>query len=71
VIDHRAQRRGLARPGRTRDEHEPLVQRAEVQDVLREPELFGGEDLRRDDAQHPRNAAAILEGVDAEARQAR
>ena len=52
VVDHRAERRRLARAGRPGDEHEPLVQLAEVQDVRRQAELLGRQDLRRDDAEH-------------------
>ena len=47
VVDHRAQRRRLARSGRAGHQHQPLVQLAQLQDVRRQPELFGGEDVRR------------------------
>ena len=70
VVDHRAQRRRLARAGRAGDEHQPLVQLAQLQDVRRQAELLGGQDLRRDDAEHRARALAIGEDVRAEPRQA-
>ena len=69
VVDHRRQRRRLARAGRAGDEHEPLLQVAEVEDVRREPEPLGGQDLGRDDAEDAADAEAVHEDVGAEARQ--
>ena len=67
VIDHRAQRRRLARPGRPGDEHQPLVQVAQVEHRRREAELLGRQDLRRDDAEDGAGSLAIEEQVGAEA----
>jgi hypothetical protein len=69
VVDHRAERRRLAGARGAGDEHEPLVERAQVEDVLREIELFRGEDLRRDDAEHGARPAAVGEHVGAEPRE--
>ena len=69
VVDHRAERRRLAGAGRAGDEHEALGQLAEVEDVRRQAELLGGEDLRRDDAEDGAGALAVHEHVGAEARQ--
>ena len=71
VIDHRAQRRRLSRAGGPGDQHQPLVQFAQLQDVGRESELLGGQDLRRDDTKHRAGSAAIGEHVRSEARQLR
>ena len=71
VIDHRAQRRRLARAGRSGDQHEPFVQLAQIQDVRRKPELLGGEDVGRDDAKHRAAPFAIGEHVGAEPGEAR
>ncbi len=71
VVDHRAQRGRLARPGRTGHEHQALVQPAEVEDGRRQPELLRREDLRGDDAEHPAAPLAVHEDVGAEARQPR
>src|SRR5262249_36781139 len=46
-----------------------LVERAQVQDGGRQAELFGREDLRRDQAEHGARAASIGEHVRAEARE--
>ena len=67
VVDHRAQRRRLAGTGRAGDQHQALVQLAQLEDVRRQAELLGGQDLRRDDAEHGAAALAIEEDVGAEA----
>ena len=69
VIDHRAQRRRFSRAGRPGDEHQPLVQFAQLQDVRRQTELLGGQDLRRDDAEDRAGSAPIGEDVRPETRQ--
>ena len=71
VIDHRAQRGRLARAGGPGDQHQPLVQFAQLQDVGRQTELLGGQDLRRDDTKHRTRPAAICEHVRSEAGQLR
>ena len=70
VVDHRAQRRRLARPGRPGDQHQSLAQAAQLEDVRRQPEVLGAQDLRRDDAEHRAAALAIEEHVGAEAGEA-
>ena len=68
-IHHRAQRRRLARAGRTGDEDEPLRQPAQRHDRGRQAELLGGEDLARNHAEHGARPLAIQEDVGAEARE--
>ena len=65
VVDHGAERGRFSRSGRTGDEHEPLVQLAHLEDRRRQPELFGGEDAGRDDAEDRAGAALIFEEADA------
>jgi len=65
-IDHRRQRRGLARARRSRDEHQPLVQGAQVEDRVREPQLLRREDLLGDHPEHRPGSAVVLEEVGAE-----
>jgi hypothetical protein len=69
LVDHSAQRGRLAGSGRPGDLHEALVQPAQVQNRRREPELLGGEDVARDDAEDRAHALAVNEDVGAEARQ--
>ncbi len=45
VVDHRAERRRLARTGRAGHEHEALRQVAQLEDVRRETQLLGRQDL--------------------------
>ena len=66
VVHQRAQRRRLARAGRPGDQHQPLGQRAELQDVRRQVELLGRQDGRRDDAEHGAHALAVGKDVGAE-----
>ncbi len=70
VVDHRAQRRRLARAGGAGDEHQALVERAQLQDGGREAELLGRQNLLRDDAENRARALAIGKGIGAEAREA-
>ena len=69
VVDHRAERGRLAGTGRTGDEHEPLLQAAQLQNRGGEAELFGGEDLRRNHAEDGAAPLAVHEQVRAEARE--
>ena len=70
VVDHRAERGRLARTGRPGDENQPLVQVTELQQVLREAELLGRQNLAGD---HPEDGARTLpvdERIGAKAREA-
>ena len=69
VVDHRAERRRLARAGRPGHEHEALRQPAQLQDVRREAELLGGQDLARNHAEDGARPLAIHEDVGAEPRE--
>ena len=66
VVDHRAERRRLARAGRSGHEHEALRQPAQLQNVRREAELLGGQDLARNHAEDGAWPLAIDEDVGAE-----
>jgi hypothetical protein len=69
VIDHGAERGRLARAGRAGDEDQALGQLAELEHVRGQRELFGGQNLRWDDAEDRADALAIHEHVGAESRQ--
>ena len=71
VVDHRGERRRLARAGRTGDEHEPAGPLREVLAHLRQVQLLHRRDAQRDDAEDGTHRVALLEHVGAEARQAR
>ena len=70
VVDHRRERRRLARAGRAGDEHEAAVLLGEPLHARRQVELLEARHLAGDDAEGERDVAALAEGVDAEARQA-
>ena len=70
VVDHRAERRRLARTGRAGDEHQPFLQLAQPEHVGRQPELLGGQDVGGDDAEDRPGAVTIAEHVRPEPRQA-
>ena len=68
VVDHRGERRGLARAGRAGDEHEPAMLVGEAADAGRQwsvSKLGISLGITR---QRDRDRAALPEGVDAEAR---
>ena len=65
VVDHRRQRRRLARAGDAGDEDEPALLLAHLLDRRRQVELVEPGHLGRDDAQHHAGLAALLEHVDA------
>jgi hypothetical protein len=69
VVDHRAERGRLSRTGRPGHQHESFGQLAQIENVLGQLELLGGQDLRRDDAKDRADALAIHEHVGAEPRQ--
>ena len=71
VVDHRRERRRLARAGRAGDEHETAALLGEPGDAAREPELEEVRDLARDHAEGKRGRATLAKPVDPEARQGR
>ena len=70
VVDHRRQRRGLARAGRAGDEDDPALLLGQAGDDLRQAELLDRADFEGDRAADDRDRAALFEGVDAEAGEA-
>ena len=70
VVEHRRERRRLARAGGAGDEHEAAVLAGEAADAGRQAQLLEARHVARDDAEGERDGAALAEGVDAEARQA-
>ena len=69
VVDHAGQRRGLARAGRSGDQHQAARQHAQVAEDLRRLQVIERQDDRGNVAEHRAGAAVLVEGVDAEARQ--
>src|SRR5207237_41282 len=67
----RRERRRLPGAGRTRHEHHAVMVLGEPADAGRELELLEARNVARDDAEGEGDVAALPEGVDAEARQAR
>ena len=70
LVDHRRERRGLARARRARHEDEAARLVAERLDDVRDAELAEAEDLVGDLAEDGRDGAALQEAVAAEAREA-
>ena len=68
VVDHRRERRRLARAGRAGDEDEPAVLLGEAPHAGRQVKRLERRDLARDDTADERDRAALPERVDAEAR---
>ena len=66
VVDHRGQRGRFTRTGRPGDQHQPLVQGAEVADRGRQPQLFEGQDVRGNHTGHHADAVQVAEHVHAE-----
>jgi hypothetical protein len=64
VVDHRRERRRLARAGRTREQNDAPLLFGEFPDDSRQRELFDRADSVRDRAAYHRDHAALLEGVD-------
>ena len=67
VVDHRRERRRLARAGRPGHEHEALRQAAEVLAAPRQEQLVERRDLERDRPQRQRHDALLDEAVATEA----
>ena len=70
VVEHRRERRRLARAGRARDEHEPAVLLGEALHARRQAQLLEARDVAGDHAERERDVAALAVGVDAETGQA-
>ena len=70
VVDHRRQRRRLARAGRARAENQAAPLLGDLLEDRRQHQLADREDLDRDDAEDHAHRAALLEDVAAEAAQA-
>jgi len=68
-IEHRGLGGRLARAGGPGDQHQSLGQRGEVHDRLRESQLLGGEDFRRNDAKDAADTLPVAEQIAAEARE--
>jgi hypothetical protein len=69
LVDHRGERRRLARAGGTGDEHQTARLLRELGDHRRQVEVGERLDVERDLAHHDRDATALLEAVAAEARE--
>ncbi len=70
LVDHRGERRGLARARGARHENDAALLVGDVRDHVGQPEFLDRADLVRDRPGHERDHAALAEGVDAEARKA-
>jgi hypothetical protein len=70
VVDHRRQRRRLARTGRAGAQHHAARLERQLGEHRRAVELLEGQDLRRNRPEHGAGAAVLVERVDAKARQA-
>ena len=70
VVDHRRQRRALARAGGAGHQHQAARLERQLGEDLGRVELLERQDLARDRAEHRAGAAVLVEGVDAKARQA-
>jgi hypothetical protein len=70
VVDHRRERRRLARAGRPREQNDPAGLLGQPAHDLGEAEVIDRPDLEGDRPQRDRDGAALAEGVDTEARDA-
>ena len=68
LVEHRRERRGLARAGGARDEDEAAWLAREVVDGSGQTELVDRGELERDQAKRGPDRAALEIGIDAEAR---
>ena len=66
VVDHRGQRRRLARAGRARDQHQPALLDDEVEQHRRQLQLLERRHVAAHVADDERDRAALAEDVDAE-----
>ena len=71
LVDHRGERRGLARTRRTGHEDDAARLIDDLGEDLGCPELLKRQDLRGDRAHHRRRPAVLHEGVHAKARESR
>ena len=71
VVDHRRERRGLARAGGARAEDQAALLLRDLLEDDGQAQLADGHDLDRDDAEHEADRAALLEHVAAEAARGR
>src|SRR5262249_2458992 len=71
LVDKRSERRRLTRTGRPGDEDEAARLLGERVEHRRQTELVEGADLARDETERRPDRAALEEGVNAEARNAR
>jgi hypothetical protein len=69
VVDHRRERGRFAGAGRAGDQHQAARLHRQVLEDLRRVQVVERHDQRRDGTEHGGGAAALVEGVDAEARQ--
>ena len=67
VLEHRGDRRALARPGDAREDDDPLIVLGDLGQDRREAEILEVGDLVIDPPGHQAEPAALLEQVDAEA----
>src|SRR5579884_1587194 len=70
-IDDRRERCRFARTGRTGHEHKSTANLRDATDLIRQPELLDGHDLRRNHPEHGARSALLPEKIHAEARQRR
>src|SRR5215831_1575589 len=69
VVNHRGQRRGLARPGRSGYQDQSASFIGDLFDDRRQAELLNGPDGSWNDAEHNADGAALLEHIAPEAAQ--
>ena len=70
-IDHRGQRRTLARASGTRDEDQAARDHTDVPEGLAHVQVFHSQDFGRNGSKYRARTAVLIEGVDPEARDAR
>ena len=66
-VDHRGERRRLARAGRAGHQHDAALERGDLGQGRRQAEILQGRHLGGDHAHHDRERAALAEDVDAKA----
>jgi hypothetical protein len=66
LVDHRGERRRLARAGGTRHQHQPPRPLRKLRDHRRKPEVLKGSHIEGNHADYEGNASALLEDVAAE-----
>src|SRR5690606_14893112 len=63
VIDHRGERRRLARAARADHENQPAPKHDEILERVRDAEILEARQVRRDEPQDHRDVAALMEDV--------